>query len=96
MANEFWMTDRQWMALEPLIPLSRRGLRPKRNWGVISGIVHILKVGCRWRNCPEVCGPHTTIYNSKSGSWLIANRRESGRFGRHEHDTAGFGRSPNG
>jgi len=30
----------------------------------------------------------------KSGSWLIANQGEPGRFGRHEHRTAGFGRSP--
>jgi hypothetical protein len=25
-ANEFWMSDRQWTALEPLIPMSRRGV----------------------------------------------------------------------
>jgi transposase len=73
-ANEFWMSDRQWTALEPLIPMSRRGVKPKRNREVISGIVHILKVGCRWRDCPEVYGPHTTIYNrfnrwSKAGIW---------------------------
>jgi len=29
-ANEFWMSDRQWTALEPLIPMSRRGVKPKR------------------------------------------------------------------
>ena len=74
MANEFWMSDRQWAALEPLVPMSRRGVKPKRNREVISGIVHILKVGCRWRDCPEVYGPHTTIYNrfnrwSKAGIW---------------------------
>ena len=74
MANEFWMSDRQWAALEPLIPMSRRGVKPRRNREVISGIVHILKVGCRWRDCPEVYGPHTTFYNrfnrwSKAGIW---------------------------
>lgn len=50
MANEFWMSDRQWAVLElliPLIPMNRRGVKPKRNREVISGIVHILKVGCR-------------------------------------------------
>lgn len=74
MANEFWMNDRQWAALEPLIPTNRRGVKPKRNREVISGIVHVLRVGCRWRDCPEVYGPHTTIYNrfnrwSKAGIW---------------------------
>ena len=74
MANEFWMTDRQWAVLEPLIPTGRRGVKPRRNREVISGIVHVLRVDCRWRDCPEVYGPHTTIYNrfnrwSKAGIW---------------------------
>jgi transposase len=74
MANEFWMSDWQWAVLEPLVPMNRRGVKPKRNREVISGIVHVLKVGCRWRDCPEVYGPHTTIYNrfnrwSKAGIW---------------------------
>jgi transposase len=74
MANEFWMSDRQWAVLEPLSPMNRRGVKPKRNREIISGIVHILKVSCRWRDCPEVYGPHTTVYNrfnrwSKDGIW---------------------------
>src|ERR1700690_2453469 len=74
MANEFWMSDRQWAVLKSLIPMGRRGVKPQRNREVISGIIHVLKVGCRWRDCPEVYGPHTTIYNrlnrwSKAGIW---------------------------
>jgi transposase len=30
---------------------------------VISGILHVLKTGCRWRDVPPVYGPPTTIYN---------------------------------
>ena len=30
---------------------------------MISGIVHVLKSGCRWSDCPEAYGPRTTIYN---------------------------------
>jgi transposase len=30
---------------------------------VISGIVHVLKSGCRWCDCPPDYGPPTTIYN---------------------------------
>jgi transposase len=52
-ANEFWLSNQQWAVLEPLIPMNRRGVKPKRNREIISGIVHILKVGCRWRDCPE-------------------------------------------
>jgi transposase len=41
---------------------------------VISGIVQMLRCGARWRDCPEVYGPYTTIYNrfnrwSRQGIW---------------------------
>jgi transposase len=72
--SEFWMSDRQWAVLEPLIPMNRRGVRPWRNCEVIRGIVRVLKVRCCWRDFPEVYGPHTMIYNrfnrwSKAGIW---------------------------
>jgi transposase len=63
MANEYWLNDEQWVAIEPLIPTKRRGVKPGRNREVKRGILHVLKFGCRWRDCPEVYGPHTTIYN---------------------------------
>ncbi|MDB5397989.1 MAG: hypothetical protein QOF70_4825 [Acetobacteraceae bacterium] len=69
MANEFWMSDRQWAVLEPLIPMNRRGVKPQRNREIISGILHVLRVGCRWRDCPEVYGPHTTVYNRFNRWW---------------------------
>ena len=43
MANEYWLSDQQWVAIEPLIPLNRRGVKPGRNRQVISGILHVLK-----------------------------------------------------
>src|ERR1700733_15240432 len=70
-ANEYWLSDQQWVAIEPLIPLKRRGVKPGRNRQVISGVLHVLKFGCRWRDCPEVYGPHTTIYN-RFNRWSIA------------------------
>ena len=30
---------------------------------VISGIPHVLKTGCRWRDVPPEYGPPSTIYN---------------------------------
>jgi transposase len=41
---------------------------------VISGIVHVLKCGCRWCDCPEAYGPPTTIDNrfvrwARRGIW---------------------------
>jgi len=42
---------------------------------VISGILHVLKVGCRWCDCPADYGPSTTVYNrfnrrSRRDFWL--------------------------
>jgi len=41
---------------------------------VISGIIHLLRVGCRWEDCPASYGPSMTIYNrfnrwSHRGLW---------------------------
>jgi transposase len=37
--------------------MGRRGVKPANNRRVISGIPHILKYGCRLRDCPAVYGP---------------------------------------
>ena len=63
MAAEFWLSDRQWSAIEPLLPKNRPGARRVDDRRVISGIIHVLKVGCRWQDCPAIYGPPTTIYN---------------------------------
>jgi transposase len=63
MADDFWLDPGAWAAIEPLIPVNRRDVMPSGNYRVISGIVHVLRTGCRWRDCPGVFGPPTTIYN---------------------------------
>ena len=63
MAKEFWLSDRAWMVIEPLLPRNQPGARRVDDRRVISGIVHVLKSGCRWRDCPSIYGPPTTIYN---------------------------------
>lgn len=63
MAGEFWLSDRQWTTIEPLLPKNRPGARRVDDRRVISGIIHVLKVGCRWQDCPPIYGPPTTIYN---------------------------------
>jgi|TARA_B100002003_G_C13964735_1_gene467125 transposase len=74
MTREFWLTDRQWSVIEPLLPRNQPGARRVDDRRVISGIIHVLKVGCRWQDCPAVYGPPTTIYNrfhrwSRRGVW---------------------------
>ena len=63
MAVEFWLSDAQWALIEPLLPKNQPGARRTDDRRVISGIVHVLKTGCRWQDCPPVYGPSTTIYN---------------------------------
>ena len=63
MAGEFWLSDQQWAAIEPHLPRNRPGARRVDDRRVLSGIIHVLKSGCRWQDCPAVYGPPTTIYN---------------------------------
>jgi len=62
-ANLFWLNDEQWAKIKPLIPLNRPGPKPRNNRRVLSGIIHVLKTGCRWQDCPPEYGPYTTVYN---------------------------------
>jgi transposase len=43
------------------LPTDVRGVERKDDRRIISGIIHMLKSGCRWSDCPEAYGPHTTI-----------------------------------
>lgn len=72
--NLYWISDEEWMAIQPHLPTGRRGARRVDDRRVISGILHMLKTGARWRDCPAEYGPYTTIYNrfnrwSKQGVW---------------------------
>lgn len=59
----FWLSDEQWQQIEPHLPTDVRGKPREGDRRVISGIVHVLKSGCRWKDCPPEYGPPTTIYN---------------------------------
>ena len=57
MAGKFWLSEAQWGAIGPLLPKNQPGARRTDDRRVISGIVHVLKTGCRWQDCPAVYGP---------------------------------------
>ena len=61
--NLFWLSDEQWGRIEPHLPTDVRGKARVDDRRVISGIVHVIKSGCRWCDCPPEYGPPTTIYN---------------------------------
>jgi transposase len=62
-ANLFWLSDEQWAKINPLIPMNRPGPKPQNNRRILSGIIHVLKTGGRWQDCPPGYGPCTTVYN---------------------------------
>ena len=62
-ANLYWLNDEQWQAIEPHLPTDVRGKERADDRRVISGILHVLKSGCRWKDCPPEYGPPTTAYN---------------------------------
>ena len=62
-ANLFWLSDEQWRGIEPHLPTDVRGKERVDDRTVISGILHVLRSGCRWKDCPPEYGPPTTIYN---------------------------------
>ena len=74
MADLFWLSDAQWAVMEPFMPKNQPGARRVDDRRTLSGIVHVLRSGCRWRDCPAEYGPHTTVYNrfnrwSRRGFW---------------------------
>jgi transposase len=73
-SNLFWFTDEQWSKVVPHLPTNQPGPERKDDRRILSGIMHVLKIGCRWQDCPKEYGPHKTVYNrfarwSERGVW---------------------------
>ncbi|MBB5712160.1 IS5 family transposase [Sphingomonas xinjiangensis] len=71
----FWLSDVTWSAIEPHLPKNQPGPRRVNGQRVISGILHVLKSGCRWYDCPAEYGLPTRVYSfltrwSHRGLWL--------------------------
>jgi len=73
MSELFWLNDRQWSAIEGVLP--HLGGKPRvDDRRVISGILHRFREGLRWRALPAAYGPRTTVFNrfnrwSQRGLW---------------------------
>jgi transposase len=70
----FWLSEAQFARLAPHLPTDTRGVPRVDDRRVISGIVHVLRSGCRWKDAPEVYGPRKTLYNrfvrwARKGVW---------------------------
>ena len=70
----FWLSEDQFARLAPLLPNKVRGVPRVDDRRVISGIIHVLKSGCRWVDAPPEYGPRKTLYNrfvrwAEKGIW---------------------------
>jgi len=75
MSDVFWLSEKQFSRLVPLLPTDTRGKPRVDDRRVISGIVHVLKSGGRWVDAPAIYGPRKTLYNrfvrwAAKGVWL--------------------------
>lgn len=73
--DHFWLEEQQFARLSPYLPSDTRGKPRVDDRRVISGIVHVLKSGCRWADAPGVYGPRKTLYNrfvrwAAKGVWV--------------------------
>ncbi len=58
------LSDAQFARLQPLLPGKVRSVPQADDRKVISGSIHVIRYGLRWRDAPACCyGPHKTLYN---------------------------------
>ncbi len=62
MSDHFWLSEEPLVQIKPYFPLSH-GVPRVDDRRVVSGIIHVIRNGLRWRDAPPVCGPHKTLYN---------------------------------
>src|ERR1700681_482888 len=74
MSDNFWLSNAQWAGRARLLRTVHTGPVRREDRRIISGILHRLREGCRWRALPAEYGPYTTVFNrynrwSKRGLW---------------------------
>ena len=62
MSDYFWLSEEQLSRIKPYFPLSH-GVPRVDDRKVVSGIIHVIRNGLRWRDAAAVYGPHKTLYN---------------------------------
>lgn len=62
MSDHYWLSKIQLERIQPYFPRSygRPRVDDRR---VISGIIHVVRNGLRWRDAPDIYGPRKTLYN---------------------------------
>src|ERR1700726_204325 len=95
-ASLFWLSDEQWARIEPHLSTNQPGPEREDDRRILGGIMHVQRIGCRWKDCPSEYGPAKTIYNrfarwSERGIWQKMSTAVAG-----EPDAPGHERGPLG
>lgn len=65
MSDHYWLTKAELERIQPYFPRSHG--RPRvDDRRVISGIIHVIRSGLRWRDAPEVYGSHRPSITASS------------------------------
>lgn len=58
------LTDAQWERIEPLIPPTKPGGRPRsvEMREIVNAILYFTRTGCQWRNLPHEFPPWGTVH----------------------------------
>ncbi len=62
MSELFWLSRDQFNRIKRYFPYPH-GVPRVDDHRVISGIIFVIKAGCRWQDAPRDYGPHKTLYN---------------------------------
>ena len=83
MADVFWLSDDQWAVVGRFMPTNQPGARRADDRRVVSGILHTLRTGARWRDVPAAVW--TGHHGLQSVQQVVTARllaRHAGRPGR--------------
>jgi hypothetical protein len=58
-SNLFWFNDEQWAKIVRICRRTRPGPGARTDRRILSGIMHVLKIGCRWSQ--EVLAGHVGV-----------------------------------
>ena len=52
-SNLFWFNAEQWEKIAPHLPKHQPGPQRDDDHRILSGLMHVLRIGCRWKDCPK-------------------------------------------
>ena len=88
MIDLFWLMPKQMQRIKRYVPLSH-GVPRVDDRRVISGILHVIRNGLRWRDAPAEYGPYKTIYNRfvRWSGWAFSTASSPPWLARRTPDT---------